>query len=175
MTRSAKKLMADAGFPNGRGMPPLKIALLTEFRNENAYFVDQWKQVLGVQVDLDIKERATFLRSLNAGETPLFSWGWSAGYPDALFYLSQVWHSKSPFNRARYSNPGFDALIDRATITADNETRYRQYHAAEALLLDDWGTCGIYMPTAITVVKPNVKGVVLGPMRLLPFGNVTIN
>lgn len=171
----AKKLMADAGFPNGRGLPPLKIANLAPFRNEIAYYADQWKQVLGIQVDLDIQERATFLRSLNAGETPLFSWGWSAGYPDALYYLSQVWHSKSPFNRARYSNPGFDALIDRATITADDATRYRQYHAAEALLLDDWGTCGLFMRTAVTLVKPNVKGVVLSPMRILPYGKVTIN
>ena len=171
----ARKLLADAGYAGGRGLPPLKIANLAPFRNEIAYYADQWKQVLGVQVDLDIQERATFLRSLNAGETPFFSWGWSAGYPDALYYLSQVWHSKSPFNRARYSNPGFDALIDRATITADNETRYRQYHAAEALLLDDWGTCGLFMRTAVALVKPNVKGVVLGPMRMLPYAKVTVN
>ena len=171
----AKKLMAEAGFPNGRGMPPLKISNLAPFRNEVAYYADQWKQVLGVQVDLDIQERATFLRSLNAGETPFFSWGWTADYPDALYYLSQVWHSKSPFNRARYSNPGFDALIDRATITPDNQTRYKQYHAAESLLLDDWGTCGIFVRTAVAVVKPNVKGVVLAPMRMLPYAKVSIN
>ena len=171
----AKKLLAEAGFPNGRGMPPLKIANLAPFRNEVAYFADQWKQILGVTVDLDIQERATFLRSLNAGETPFFSWGWTADYPDALYYLSQVWHSKSPFNRARYSNPGFDALIDRATITPDNATRYKQYAAAEQILLDDWGTCGLYVRTAVAVVKPNVKGVVLAPMRMLPYGKVTIN
>ncbi|MEO8544256.1 MAG: ABC transporter substrate-binding protein [Burkholderiaceae bacterium] len=171
----AKKLMAEAGYPNGQGMPPLKIANLAPFRNEIAYYADQWKQVLGVQVDLDIKERATFLRGLNAGETPFFSWGWTADYPDALYFLSQVWYSKSPFNRARYSNPGFDALIDRATITPDNQTRYKQYAAAEALLLDDWGTCGIFVRTSVLVVKPNVKGVVLAPMRVRPFDKVTIN
>ena len=171
----AKKLLAEAGYAGGRGMPPLKIANLAPFRNEIAYYADQWKQVLGVQVDLDIQERATFLRSLNAGETPFFSWGWTADYPDALYYLSQVWHSKSPYNRARYSNPGFDALIDRATITADNQTRYKQYAAAESLLLDDWGTCGLFVRTSVAVVKPNVKGVVLAPMRMLPYAKVTIN
>ena len=171
----AKKLLAEAGYVGGRGMPPLKIANLAPFRNEIAYYADQWKQVLGVQVDLDIQERATFLRSLNAGETPFFSWGWTADYPDALYYLSQVWHSKSPYNRARYSNPGFDALIDRATITADNQTRYKQYAAAESLLLDDWGTCGLFVRTSVAVVKPNVKGVVLAPMRMLPYAKVTIN
>ena len=171
----AKRLLAEAGFAGGRGLPPLKIANLAPFRNEIAYYADQWKQVLGITVELDIKERATFLRGLNAGETPLFSWGWTADYPDALYYLSQVWHSKSSFNRARYSNPGFDALIDRAQITADEATRFRIYHAAEALLLDDWGTCGLFVRTNVALVKPNVKGVVLSPMRLLAFDKVTIN
>ncbi len=171
----AKRLLADAGYPGGRGMPPLRIANLAPFRNEVAYYADQWKQVLGVTVDLDIMERATFLRSLNAGETPFFSWGWTADYPDALYYLSQVWHSKSSFNRARYSNPAFDALIDRAQVTADDPTRYKLYHEAEALLLDDWGTCGIFVRTNVAVVKPNVTGVTLAPMRMLPYEKVTIN
>ncbi len=171
----AKKLLAEAGFPGGAGMPPLKIANLAPFRNEIAYYADQWKQVLGVTVDLDIQERATFLRSLNAGETPFFSWGWTADYPDALYYLSQVWHSKSPFNRARYSNPKFDELIDKAQVTPDNATRYKLYHAAENTLLDDWGTCGIFVRTSVAVVKQNVKGVTLAPMRMLPYDKVTIN
>ena len=171
----AKRLLADAGYPGGRGLPPLKIANLAPFRNEIAYYADQWKQVLGVTVDLDIMERATFLRSLNAGETPFFSWGWTADYPDALYYLSGVWHSKSPFNRARYSNPAYDALIDRAQVTADDQARYKLYHEAEALLLDDWGTCGLFVRTSVAVVKPNVKGVKLAPMRMLPYDKVTVN
>lgn len=171
----AKKLMAEAGYADGKGMPPLKIANLAPFRNEIAYYADQWKQILGVTVDLDIQERATFLRSLNAGETPLFSWGWTADYPDALYYLSQVWHSKSPFNRARYSNPKYDELIDKAQITPDNAARYKLYHQAEDTLLDDWGTCGIFVRTNVAVVKPNVKGVTLAPMRMLPYDKVTIN
>ncbi|MBL8805203.1 MAG: ABC transporter substrate-binding protein [Rhodospirillales bacterium] len=171
----AKKLMAEAGYADGKGLPPLKIANLAPFRNEIAYYADQWKQVLGVTVDLDIQERATFLRSLNAGETPFFSWGWTADYPDALYYLSQVWHSKSPFNRARYSSAKYDELIDKAQITPDNAARYKLYHQAEDTLLDDWGTCGIFVRTNVAVVKPNVKGVTLAPMRMLPYDKVTIN
>ncbi|MBI3505688.1 MAG: ABC transporter substrate-binding protein [Proteobacteria bacterium] len=171
----AKKLLAEAGFAGGNGMPPLKIANLAPFRNEIAYYADQWKQILGVTVDLDIQERATFLRSLNAGETPFFSWGWTADYPDALYYLSQVWHSKSSFNRARYSSAKFDELIDKAQVTPDNATRYKLYHEAEDALLDDWGTCGIFVRTSVAVVKPNVKGVTLAPMRMLPYDSVSIN
>lgn len=171
----AQRLLAEAGFPQGRGMPPLKIAHLAPFRNEAAYLADQWRQVLGVTVEIDIMERGTFLRSLNAGEIALFAWGWTAGYPDALYYLSQVWHSRSTFNRARYSNAEFDRLIDQATITPDNEARYRLYHQAERVLMDDWGSCGIFMRTNVALVKPNVQGVTLSPMRFLPFDRVVIN
>jgi oligopeptide transport system substrate-binding protein len=120
-------------------------------------------------------ERGLFLRSLNAGEIALFAWGWTAGYPDALYYLSQVWHSRSPFNRARYNNPEFDRLIDQATGTPDNAARYRLYHQAERVLMDDWGSCGIFMRTGVALVRPNVQGVTLSPMRFLPFDRVVIN
>jgi ABC-type transport system substrate-binding protein len=171
----AQRLMAEAGFPGGRGMPPLKIANLAQYRNEIAYFSDQWRQVLGVTVELDIQERATFLRALNAGETPFFSWGWTADYPDALYFLSQVWHSSSTFNRARYRNPEFDRLIDQAQITPDNPARFALYHQAERLLLDDWGTCGLYIRTQIALVKPNVHGVIMTPYRLYSFAGVSID
>jgi peptide/nickel transport system substrate-binding protein len=170
----ARKLMAEAGFPEGRNMPAIKIAHLAPFRNEAAYYADQWKKVLGVTVEIDIMERATFLRALNAGEVPLFAWGWTAGYPDGLYFLSQVWHSKSPYNRAKYSNAEFDRLIDQAQVTPDNQARYKLYHQAEKVLLDEFGTCGIFMRTQVAAVKPNVKGVTLTPMRFLHFGGVTI-
>lgn len=171
----AQQLLAEAGFPGGRGMPPLRVANLPEFRNEIAYFADQWRQVLGVTVELDVQERATFIRAMNAGEVPFFSWGWTAGYPDALYFLSQMWHSRSPFNRPRWSNAEFDRVIDQAQITPDNEARYRLYAQAEQILLQDWGTCGLYIRTQVAVVRPNVRNVVLTPFRFLPFGNVVIN
>jgi len=171
----AKALMAEAGFADGKNMPPLKIAALTPFRSENAYYVDQWRQVLGLNIEIEIMERPLFLRSLNAGEVPLFAWGWTLGYPDASYYLQQVWHSKSPYNRARYSNPEFDKLIDQAMVTADAPARYKLYNQAEHVLIDGFGTCGLLVQSHVAVVKPNVKGVALTPMRFLPYGNVTIN
>jgi oligopeptide transport system substrate-binding protein len=170
----AKKLLAEAGFPDGKGLPPIKLTVLPPARNEAAFYADQWKQNLGIEIAPDIRERATFLRSLNAGDVSLFAFGWTAGYPDALYFLSQVWHSKSPFNRARYANAEFDRLIDRAQITPDDQARYKLYHQAENVLMEDWGTCGLFVRTMVALVKPSVSGVTLTPMRFLPFDKVTI-
>ncbi len=131
--------------------------------------------MLGIAVDINVMERGTFLRSLNAGEVPFFHWGWTAGYPDAMYYLSQVWHSKSPFNnRARYSNPAFDALIDRAGDIANDQERYKLYRQAERTLLEDWGTCGTTVRTQIALVRPQVSGVTLTGFRFMPFDKVTV-
>jgi oligopeptide transport system substrate-binding protein len=171
----ARRLFAEAGFPEGRGFPTLAIATIPSNRTESAYIADQIRQVLGVPVEINVMERGTFLRSLNAGEVPFFHWGWTAGYPDAMYYLSQVWHSKSPFNRARYANPGFDALIDQAANVAKDAERYKLYQQAERLLLEDWGGCGTTVRTQIALVRPNVSGVKLTGFRFMPFDKVRLN
>ena len=65
-------------------------------------------------VEMEIQERGTFIKRMNAGEVPFFPWGWTADYPDAMYFLSQVWYGPSPYNRARWKNAEFDQLIDRA-------------------------------------------------------------
>ena len=88
------------------------------------------KKVLGMPVELEIQERGTFIKRMNAGEVPFFPWGWTADYPDAMYFLSQVWYGPSPYNRARWKNAEYDQLIDRAQGTADAQARYKLYHSA---------------------------------------------
>jgi peptide/nickel transport system substrate-binding protein len=171
----AKQLMAEAGFPDGKGLPPVKLTCEPNFKDELAYYADQFKKVLGMPVETEIQERATFIKRMNAGEVPFFPWGWTADYPDAMYFLSQVWYGPSPYNRARWKNAEFDQLIDRAQGTADAQARYKLYHAAEQVLLADWGTCPLVVRMQIALRKPNVQGVRLTPFRFLPFNTVSIN
>jgi peptide/nickel transport system substrate-binding protein len=171
----AKRLMADAGYPDGKGLPPVKITCEPTFKDELAYYADQFKKVLGMPVEIEIQERGTFIKRMNAGEVPFFPWGWTADYPDAMYFLSQVWYGPSPYNRARWKNAEFDQLIDRAQATADAPARYKLYHAAEQVLLSDWGTCPLVVRMQIALRKPNVQGVHLTPFRFLPFKTVKLD
>lgn len=170
----ARSLLAEAGFPGGDGLPPLKLSTTEPNKNEHLYFASQLQEVLGMPVEVEIVERATHIKAMNAGEVPFFAWGWSAGYPDALYFLSQVWYGPSPYNRSRWQNDDFDALIDQAFATVDNAERYKLYNAAEKILIDDYGTCPLTVRMQIALVKPDVDGVTLSAFRLLPFGDVTI-
>jgi oligopeptide transport system substrate-binding protein len=168
----AKQLMADAGYPDGAGLPPLKIATTAPNKDTAAYFASTYKNVLGLPVEIETVERATHIKAMNAGEVPFFHWGWSAGYPDALYFLSQVWYGPSVYNRSRWQNDEFDRLIEQAQAQPDNQKRYVIYQQAEQVLLDDWGTCPTTVRMQIAAVKPDVKGVHLTPFRFLPFDTV---
>ncbi len=171
----ARALIAEAGYPGGEGLPPVKMQTTEPNRNLNLYLASQFQDILGLPVEVEIVERGVFIPAMNAGEVALFHWGWSAGFPDALYFLSQVWYGPSPYNRARWQNDAYDALIVQAQATADERERYALYHEAERILIEDFGTCGTTMRMQVAVKKPDVEGVALTPFRFLHFGDVTIN
>ncbi len=106
------------GFPGGKGMPPVEIQCTEPFKDEITYYANQLGKVLGMQVTPKVVERATFIKSMNAGEVAFFPWGWTADYPDAMTFLGEMWQSKSPFNRPRWSNAAYDKLIEEASTAA---------------------------------------------------------
>lgn len=171
----ARTLLAEAGYPGGEGLPPLKVTSTEPNKNDIAYFASQFKEVLGMPVEVEVVERGSHIKKMNAGEVAFFPWGWSAGYPDALYFLSQVWYGPSKYNRSRWQNDSFDSLIEESQKTADEQARYKLYNRAEQILLDDWGTCPTTVRMQVALKKPNVSGVDLIPFRFLPFKDVAIN
>jgi len=171
----AKKLMADAGYPDGKGLPPIMITCSPEYKDELAYYADQLHKVLGMPVTVNVMERATFIKAMNAGEVAFFPWGWTADYPDGMYYLAQMWYGPSPYNRARYSNPDYDHLIDEAQSTIDVQKRYDLYHQAERVLLDDWAMAPLPIEASLALRKPNVHNISNTPFGFSSFKDTTID
>lgn len=161
----AKALLAEAGFPEGRGLPPVNITATSAQQAEMTYIANELNRSLGMPVTVNVMERATFIRAMNAGEVALFPWGWTSGYPDALYYLEQMWHSTSPFNRGRWRNAQYDALIDKAIATVNDAERFALYHEAEKIFVAEMGAAPLPMTAAVALVKPNVVNA-----RITPFG-----
>jgi oligopeptide transport system substrate-binding protein len=170
----AKQLLAEAGFPGGKGLPPLDIQATPVEKDDLAYFADQFQKVLGMEVSVKVVERATHIKQLNAGEVAFFPWGWTADYPDALYFLSQLWDSRSPYNRVRYKSADYDKLIDQAKSEPNAEARYKIYAQAEKIILDDVGMAPLYVRMQVSLKQSNVKNVYLTPFRYLPFAKVEV-
>jgi oligopeptide transport system substrate-binding protein len=162
---AARRLLAEAGYPGGRGLPPIDITCTAAFRDELTYYANELGRTLGMRVNVNVVERATFIRAMNAGEVAFFPWGWTSGYPDAMYYLEQMWHSKSPYNRGRWSNARFDALIEEATGTVDDAKRFALYRQAEMVFIEDVGAAPLPLPANVALIKPNVANA-----RITPFG-----
>lgn len=167
----AKAALAASGYAGG--LPPFTLTSTEPNKNQHLYLASQFAEILGWEVNVEIVERGTFLKSINSQQTPFFAFGWTADYPDAMNFLEQLWTSNSPYNRG-WKNAEFDALIEKAKMTADDQARYAIYHQAENLLMQDWGTCPLPVSMQMTLVAKGVSGVTLTPMGLLPFGEVTI-
>ena len=171
----AKKLLADAGYPGGKNLPPIKISATTSRKQELAYFADTFKKVLGMPIEVQTMERGNFIKAMNAGEVALFPWGWTADYADAATFLDDMYYSKSPYNRAKWANADFDALIEKARVTGDETARFKLYNQAEQIMLKDWAVCPTVMRKQVAVKAPALKGVYLTPFRIRPFNTAKID
>ncbi len=107
----AKQLLAEAGYPDGKGMPPVDITCTAPWKDELAYYANVLGRTLGMKVNVNVMERGAYIRAMNAGEVAFTPWGWTADYPDAMYYLDQMWTSTSPYNRGRWRNQQYDDLI----------------------------------------------------------------
>ena len=170
----AKKLLAEAGYPDGKGLPPIDIQSTEPNKTSLAYFADQFHKVLGWDVNVKVVERGTFIKAMNAGQVAFFPWGWTADFVDPATFLQAVFYSKSKFNRSRYSDPAFDALIEKALQTPDATARYKYYNQADRVLVDGVGTIPLYVRKQLALKSPKLDGVYLTPEWFLPFYDASI-
>lgn len=136
----AKALLAQAGYQNGKGLPPVTLATGTkseEVRQESR-FVQQYLAAIGVQVDVrEFNDWPTFRQALEHGALLMFRYGWFADYPDPDNFLYPLFHSQSQTNYFRYHNPTVDALLDKARREANDLSRVKLYREAEQLIMND--------------------------------------
>ena len=129
--------------------------------------LDSWEQELGIQVDIQQTEWATFLQDLHARRYQMFVIAWGADYPDPENFLDILFHSGSDNNQTNYSNPEVDRLLEQARVEADQTRRFELYNRIEQMILDDapwvplWNSGETY-----ALVKPDVKGYYLTAMTI---------
>ncbi len=128
--------------------------------------LEMWKQELGVEVEIQQVEWATYLEDLDEQKFQAFAGlGWEADYPDPQDFLDILFHSKSGINHGGYSNSDVDRVLERARVEPDVLKRISLYHEAEQLIISD----AAWVPMWFTgeryaLVKPNVKGYAMTPM-----------
>lgn len=155
----AKKLLAEAGYPDGKGLPPIEIHYNTlETHKAVAEAVQQmWRKNLGVEVTLRNEEWKVYMATQNQTNYMVSRAGWTGDYVDPNTFLS-TFLSYAGNNRTGWNNPEYDRLVEAAMCMADEQERTKTLQAAEAILLDDLPLIPIYYYTRVHLVSPDVKG-----------------
>lgn len=155
----ARRLLAAAGYPEGRGFPAVDYLYDTADANrEVAEALQQmWHEHLGVEVRLQNQEWRVYQSSVAAGNYQMARGRWYADYIDPHNFLD-LWMSQSGNNLTGWKNPAYDRLIDSALDAADTPARYAMYRTAEDLLLKEMPVIPLFFMTQTALVKPEVKG-----------------
>ena len=171
----ARELLAEAGYPNGEGFPVVTYLYNTDDSHKAVAeaLQNMWQTQLGVTVQLDNQEWATFLQTRKDGDYSIARNGWIADYNDPMSFLD-MWLTGGGNNDAQYSNPDYDALIQQAKASADPAERMDLMHQAEDILLgQDWVVNPLYFYTQKYMLADGIQGMYYTPLGYFFFDHCT--
>lgn len=153
----AKSLLAEAGYPGGEGFPTI-----TYSANDAGYHIpvaeylqQAWGE-LGITMNIDKVDWASFLPLRRAGDYDISRNGWVMDYNDASNML-ELFTTGNGNNDGKYSNPEFDAAIEASKV-ADKTVHYEQLHKAEDILMEDMGCIPVAYYNDFWLQSPSLKG-----------------
>ena len=156
----AKQLLADAGFAGGKKFPKLTVLYNTSEAHKKIgeYLQQQWKENLGIEVDLLNQEWATYLATRREGQFEIARAGWIGDYQDPNTFLD-MFVEGSAMNGGRYTNPKYDELIGAAAKMKPGRDRFDTLAKAEEFFItEDQGVMPIYFYTNNDMVDTNKWG-----------------
>ncbi len=176
----SRKLLEDAGYAQGRGIPPIEIWTVakTESVQKELTAYQQYLANIGIQLVPRVAENwSKFIKFINEKMAPMYYAAWYADYPDPDNFLYVLCHSKSKTNRMGYHNPDVDGLLDQARQEWDYMKRVELYREVEKIVMRDAPIICQHVNSFNYLFQPWVKGVEVSYLgaEYIQFQNVWID
>ena len=164
----ARQLLAEAGHPEGKDLPPLE--LWTSVKSATALqeheAIKRDLEHLGLKVELFTAESWPHYKTAVLGKRSgaMYRLVWYADFPDPDNFLFSLFHSQSPSNYGHYSNPTVDRLLEQARSEGDYLKRIELYRQTEALIMADAPVVTLVYYTYEMLFQPYVQGIELNAL-----------
>lgn len=165
----AKKLLADAGYPNGEGLPTFELTYNTSQSVKlTAEAIQQMWAQAGINVTLKNEEWAVFQDTRRTGNYDIARHAWSGDYVDPMTFLD-MWTTGNPQNDAHFANSKYDELIKKAQAETDSKTRVGYLREAESILMDVQPIIPLYYNTWVKGIALKAKDIRVSPLGQVYF------
>ncbi len=167
----AKKLLADAGFPGGKGLPTLvaKLQKGSDMIDLVKMMSDSWKSQIGLNVTVNEIDPASYLAEARRRDYTLGISTWIGDYADPLTFL-QMWTTGSNLNDARFSDRDYDTAVNDSLFITDTAKRYQRLSQAEQILLSHAAILPVDHRPAINLINTDdIGGWYTNPLDVHPF------
>jgi oligopeptide transport system substrate-binding protein len=155
----AKKLLEEAGYPDGEGFPSIELIYNTDTGHEkNMEFIqEQWKKNLNIDVKISNMEWKSIIPKRQEHDFTIARAGWVADYNDPMTFL-ELFTIGNGNNDSNYNSEEYTDLIKKVQLEADANERMKLMHEAESILMEDMPIIPIYFYVSKYMVNDNLEG-----------------
>ncbi len=156
--QKAKDLLKEAGYPDGKGIPKIDYLINDSGYHKvvGEYLQKAWGE-LGIDVTVDVVEWASFTPMRRNGDFMAARNGWVGDYTDPSNIL-ELFTTDNGNNDGNYSNPAFDAAIEKSRTTTDAAERSAVLHEAEDIIMEDAGCIPVAYYNDFYLMSSKVTG-----------------
>jgi oligopeptide transport system substrate-binding protein len=169
--KEAQKLLADAGFPGGKGFPEdVEIFYNTQSGHKAIMeaVMEQWKQNLGITIKSPNMEWKVLTERVNSKDYTLTRMGWIGDYNDPMTFVD-MFTTGNGQNKINFSNAQYDKLVRTAQNSGDQKVRMDAMRKAEGIFLNDAAVIPLYYYVFKFLESPKLKGHIVDPLGFVYF------
>ena len=173
----SKKLLSEAGYPNGKGLPTITMSTTSSYQDLCEYIQGQLSEI-GINVNVEINQSAQHRQMVAKQQLAWFRASWIADYADGENYLSLFYSkNKAPVgpNYTHYENKKFDELYVKSLLTQNDSTRQELYRTMDKEAMKDAPVVVLYYDRVLRLAQNKVSGLTMNPLNLLNLKTVKIN
>lgn len=164
-----KELLAEAGFPDGKGLPEITLHTTDNYK-EQVEFIQSQLALNNIKIQISIEKPSVLRQAVNSCEYLLFKKSWFADYADEENFMS-LFYSKSfcpqGVNYFHYKNKEFDVAYEKAQRETNEDVKKILYQTMDQIIIDDAPIIPLYYDEVIRLVHHNIKGLTANPINLL--------